>query len=174
VAEVARHTAVGASAHCMDTSPEAVATFAPWAPSPSPTPNSRPRRPSAEQWDLVAPTGVEVHYSSESAADRGDTASGPRLARTSRGVLGSSCPISTTSGGTQCAGDLFPNGDTCDDCCSHSSGYCATACAFSHSAPAPAALSGVVVTVSRVPARDAERPLLVERHPARLLRPPIV
>jgi hypothetical protein len=83
-------------------------------------------------------------------------------------------PISTTSGGTQCAGDLFPNGDTCDDCCSHSSGYCATACAFSHSAPAPAALSGVVVTVSRVPARDAERPLLVERHPARLLRPPIV
>jgi hypothetical protein len=92
VAEVARHTAVGASAHCMDTSPEAVATFAPWAPSPSPTPNSRPRRPSAEQWDLVAPTGVEVHYSSESAADRGDTASGPRLARTSRGVLGSSCP----------------------------------------------------------------------------------
>jgi hypothetical protein len=34
---LARHTAVGASAHCMDTSPGAAAAFAPWVRSTSPT-----------------------------------------------------------------------------------------------------------------------------------------
>jgi hypothetical protein len=83
-------------------------------------------------------------------------------------------PITTTSGAMPCTGDLLPNGHTCDDCCSHSSGHCGIPCAFSLSAATPAVLAGVAVTVPRLPAPDADRPLLVERHPARLLRPPIV
>jgi hypothetical protein len=53
VAEMARCTVVGASAHCVDTSPgAAAATFASWAPSTSPTLIWRPPPPPAEQWRI--------------------------------------------------------------------------------------------------------------------------
>jgi len=80
----------------------------------------------------------------------------------------------TTSGTTQCVGDPLPNGNGCDGCCSHNSGSCAIACAFSLGAVVPASLAPVIVTVFHSPAPDANRAAFVEHHPARLLRPPIV
>ena len=83
-------------------------------------------------------------------------------------------PLSSASGGVACAGTHLPNGNACDSCCSHGSGFCATACALSLTAATPVTPVAMVVIVPRAPIPDAEAPPFVERHPARLLRPPIV
>jgi hypothetical protein len=79
-------------------------------------------------------------------------------------------PVGTTSGVLQCAG----GGNGCDGCCSHNSGSCAATCALSLSTVVPTSILPVPVTVPRLPAPESHKPPLVEHHPARLLRPPIV
>src|SRR5215469_4185692 len=71
--------------------------------------------------------------------------------------------MSTASGTVLCMGDL-PNGNACDDCCSHGAGSCATACTLSLTAAIAASLSLVAVTTPRLPAPDGQRPALVEQH----------
>ena len=83
-------------------------------------------------------------------------------------------PVSSASGMIQCVGDPLPKGSGCEGCCSHNSGSCASACALSLDAVVPTSLEPLVVTVPCVPVPHADRPALVEHHPARLLRPPIV
>ena len=82
--------------------------------------------------------------------------------------------VSTASGVIQCAGDPLPNANGCKGCCPHNSGSCATACALSLSVVVPTSVPPVPVTVTHLPAPDANRPALIEHHPARFLRPPIV
>jgi hypothetical protein len=82
--------------------------------------------------------------------------------------------VTIASGTNHCATDPLPNGTGCDGCCSHDSGSCTTACALSLGAVIPTSPVLVVATLPRLPASEASAPALVERHPARLLRPPIV
>jgi hypothetical protein len=82
-------------------------------------------------------------------------------------------PVSTVSGMIQCT-ELPPNGNGCDGCCSHNPSSCATACAFPLSAVVPTSHAPVAVTIAHLPAPHTTRPALIEHHPARLLRPPIV
>ena len=84
-------------------------------------------------------------------------------------------PMSTISGGTHCGGAHLSSGTACDKCCnSHGSAFCSPACILSLGVALPTALPPVVVTVPRVSTPDAERLPFAERHPALLLRPPIV
>src|SRR5215469_5509919 len=78
-------------------------------------------------------------------------------------------PVGTGFGTVQCTDD----GNGCDGCCSHHSGFCASACALSLSAVVPLSLAPVVAP-PHLPTPGANRPALLEHHPARLLRPPIV
>ena|SRR5215469_16330143 len=82
-------------------------------------------------------------------------------------------PMTSGAGATHCLGDHLAGGNACDDCCPHS-GACATVCTLSLATALPATLSPIVVTLQRLPAPTLSKPALIERHPARLLRPPIV
>jgi hypothetical protein len=79
-------------------------------------------------------------------------------------------PESAGSGMIQCMDD----GNGCDGCCSHHPAFCATACALSLGAVVSMSLAPIVVPAPHLPIPDAKRPALLEHHPARLLRPPIV
>jgi len=92
---------------------------------------------------------------------------GPALAYSAALTL----PASHSSGSMPCSG---PAGSACDDCCSHGSGFCAAACALALTAVIPAAVSPVVAILPGLGVPDADKPAPIERHPARLLRPPIV
>ena len=81
-------------------------------------------------------------------------------------------PMTTSGDVTHCFGVHEASGNACDGCCSHSR-TCATACTFSLAVLLPTALSLIVVAVPHLPAPNAPPPALVDRHPARLLRPPI-
>ena len=83
-------------------------------------------------------------------------------------------PMTSDSGGvTHCFGGHLAVGNACDDCCSHS-GACATACTLSLAAVLPTTLSPLVSAVQHLPAPNTSNAALVESHPARPLRPPIV
>jgi hypothetical protein len=71
LAEVARYTGVGSSAHCMDTSCESAATFAAWQQSTSPTLNWLPPRLPAGLWRIRKVSGRKARGSDyESNAKR--------------------------------------------------------------------------------------------------------
>ena len=82
--------------------------------------------------------------------------------------------VSAASGVIQCAGDQLPSANGCEGCCPHNFGSCATECTLSLSVVLPTSVPPVPVTVTHLPAAGADKPALVEHHPARLLRPPIV
>ena len=82
-------------------------------------------------------------------------------------------PATSGAGVTHCLGDHLASGNACDGCCSHA-GACATACALSLAAALPTTLSLIVVAVPPVRAPNASKAAVIENHPARLLRPPIV
>jgi len=54
-------------------------------------------------------------------------------------------PMSTDSAMIQCAAGQLPNGNSCDNCCSHNSGACTIACALSLGAAAPPISAPAVV-----------------------------
>src|SRR5215472_2348573 len=82
-------------------------------------------------------------------------------------------PMTSGAGATQCLGERLTGGNACDDCCAPA-GACATACTLPLAAVVPTTLSPIVVAIQRLPVPTASKPALVENHPGRLLRPPIV
>src|SRR6516225_10616964 len=79
-------------------------------------------------------------------------------------------PTTHGAGLVQCGGEYLPMTDVCTACCS-GSGSCATTCALSLGAAIPSSVTSAIVRVPHFPAPKANAPMVVEHHPARLLRP---
>src|SRR5215468_225425 len=77
------------------------------------------------------------------------------------------------SGSTRCGGDLLPMTDACAACCSHGSGSCATICTLPLGAAIPSTVTPISLGIAQTSSPNATTPMVVEDHPARLLRPPI-